>query len=77
MVKVVCCLPTPFYTKKVKQDTGQKTSSRSSAGCIKDKNGNSLFVEEEIAQRWVEYVTEVYDDVREPIPPFQVLTRQK
>lgn len=56
--------------KKVKQTRGQNTSG-SSAGCIEDNNGNSLFDEEEIAQRWVEYVTELYDDDREPIHSFR------
>ena len=57
--------------KKVKQATRQNRGS-SSAGCIKDKNGNSLFGKEERAQRWVKYVAELYDDDREPIPQFQV-----
>lgn len=56
--------------KKVKQTRGQNTSG-SSAGCIEDNNGNSLFDDEEIAQRWVEYVTELYDDDREPIHSFR------
>ena len=38
-------------------------------GCIKDRNGNILF-DKKIAERWVEYIKELYNDNREPMPQF-------
>ena len=52
--------------KKVKELSLKKKSE--AVGCIKDKNGNVLFGQEEIADRWVEYIKELYDDDREPMP---------
>ena len=40
------------------------------------KNGNILFDEEEIAKRWVEYKKELYDDDQEPMPQFEISSRQ-
>ena len=42
------------------------------SGCINDKNGNILFNQEEITARWVEYITELYEDHREQMPKFEV-----
>ena len=55
--------------QKIKQVTG-KSKGNKGTGCIKDKNGNILFDEEKIAERWVEYIKELYNDDREPIPQF-------
>ena len=44
---------------KVKELTLKNTEKKAS-GCIKDKNGNILFDQEEIAARWLEYITELY-----------------
>jgi len=41
-----------------------------STGCIRDKNGNILFDEEKVAERWVEYVQDLYNDQREDMPKF-------
>ena len=49
---------------KVKELTSKNTKKKAS-GCIKDKNGNVLFNQEKIAGRWVEYITELYEDHRE------------
>ena len=57
--------------KKVKELT-IKNKHKKSGGCIKDKNGKLLFDQEEIAARWVEYITELYDDNREEMPQFTV-----
>ena len=45
-------------------------------GCMKDRNGNILFDKEKIAERWVEYIKELYDDNREPMPHFTTATGQ-
>ena len=45
-------------------------------GCIKDRNGNILFDKEEIQERWVEYIKELYNDNREPMPQFATSTGQ-
>lgn len=58
--------------KRVKQLTGKSKSAKGS-GCIKNKDGDILFDQDEIAARWVEYVTELYDDEREPMPQFEVI----
>ena len=50
--------------KKVKELTSKNTTKKAS-GCIEDKNGNILFNQEEIAARWVEYITELYEGHRE------------
>ena len=49
---------------KVKELTSKDTKKKAS-GCIKDKNGNILFNQEETAARWVEYITGLYEDHRE------------
>ena len=56
---------------KVKKLTSKNTKKKSS-GCIKDKNGNILFDQEEIAAKLVEYITELYEDYREQMPKFEV-----
>ena len=56
---------------KVKELTSKNAKGKAS-GCIKDKNGNILFNQEDIAARWVEYITELYEDHREQMPKFEV-----
>ena len=55
---------------KMKELTSKNIKKKAS-GCIKDKNGNILFYQEEIAARWVEYITELYEDHREQMPKFE------
>ena len=44
------------------------TNKRISGNCnIKDKHGNTLSTEQEIMQRWVEYVEDLYDDTDRPL----------
>ena len=68
-----------FRTKemhqKVKQITN-KSKTNTNMGCIKDRNGNILFDKEKIAERWVEYIKELYDDNRDPMPQFTTATGQ-
>ena len=53
--------------KKIKETTESKTYNI--GGCIKDKEGNILFEEEEIEKRWMEYIEELYSDERCETPP--------
>ena len=66
-----------FRTKemhqKVKQITN-KSKTNTNMGCIKDRNGNILFDKEKIAERWIEYLKELYDNNREPMPQFTTST---
>ena len=68
-----------FRTKemhqKVKQITN-KSKANTNMGCIKGRNSNILFDKEKIAERWVEYIEELYDDNREPMPQFTTVTGQ-
>ena len=57
---------------KVRELTSKNTKKAS--GCIKDRNGNILLNQEEIAARWVEYITELYEDHREQMPWFEVIS---
>ena len=56
---------------KVKELTSKNTKKKAS-GCIEDQTGNVLFDQEETAARWVEYITELYEDHREQMPKFAV-----
>lgn len=47
---------------------------KKSSGCIIDKNGKLLFDKEETTARWVEYITEQYDDDRVQMLSFEVTT---
>ena len=51
---------------KVKSLTNKKKGAKSASGCIMDKTGRMLFTEEEIKERWREYVSELYDDPTRP-----------
>ena len=61
--------------QKIKQMTN-KSKIKTNMGCIKDRNGNILSDKEKIAERWVEYIRELYDDNREPMPQFTTATGQ-
>ena len=54
------------------EELTSKNTKKKASGCIKDKNGNILFNQEEIAARWVEYITELYEDHKEQMPMFEV-----
>ena len=62
--------------QKVKQITN-KSQTNTNMGCIKDRNGNILFDKEKIAERWIEYIRELYNDNREPMPQFTMASGQK
>ena len=60
--------------QKVKQITS-KSKTNTDMGCItKTEVVNILFDEEKIAERWVEYIMELYDDNREPMLQFTTST---
>ena len=59
---------------KVKELT--KKCTQKVGGSITDKNGKILFDQKEIAKRWVEYINELYDDDREPMPHFEITSGQ-
>ena len=42
------------------------------SGCIKYKNGKLFFDQEGIANRWAEYINELYNDDRRDMPSFEV-----
>ena len=48
---------------KVKEMSTKKRS-KSGTNCIRDKNGKMLFDSNDVINRWVEHVTELYDDER-------------
>ena len=50
-----------------------------STGCIKDKNGMKKlkFDNEKVAERWAEYVQDLYKDQREEMPKFMQTTGHK
>ena len=52
----------------------QNREYNNSNGCIMDKAGSLLFEEEDIANRWKEYSTALYDDNRTEMPKFAMTT---
>ena len=44
------------------REISSKKYYKTTTGCIKDKNGNTLFEEQTIKQLWVEHIKELYDD---------------
>ena len=44
------------------REISSKKYYKTTTGCIKDKNGNTLFEEQTIKQRWTEYIKKLYDD---------------
>ena len=55
-------------------DLWQNKKYNNSNGCIMDKAGNLLFEEEDIANRWKEYITELHDDNGTDMPRFAMTT---
>ena len=51
-----------------------RTKSRNECSCIEDKNGKILFDSKQIAERWKEYIEELYEDERDSAPYFDVST---
>eukprot|EP00112_Aurelia_sp_Birch-Aquarium-sp1_P003205 Seg1357.6 transcript_id=Seg1357.6/GoldUCD/mRNA.D3Y31 product="hypothetical protein" protein_id=Seg1357.6/GoldUCD/D3Y31 len=54
--------------ENVKKLTNRKKNVRTGSECIKDKNGKILFERENVAKRWEEYITELYEDVNRDDP---------
>ena len=50
--------------EKIKEVTGQGRKQKGN-NCIKDKNRNMLFDENEIKKIWEEYFTTLYNDTRD------------
>ena len=57
----------------VKEFTSKKSSS-GGGGCIKNKDGKTLFDEDDISERWVEYISELYNDDRDAKPDMEDLS---
>ena len=53
---------------KVKQLTDRKSGLKTNSCCIRDKDGQLLFEREEIEKRWVEYISELYNDEKRGSP---------
>ena len=51
----------------IKELTGS-TRNNSTMGCIKDKDGNMLFENGKVLDRWAEYVGELFADTRPDLP---------
>ena len=51
-----------------------KTKSRNECNCIEDKSGKIIFDSKQIAERWKEYIGELYDDERGSVPYFDIST---
>ena len=59
---------------KVKELT-IKNKNKKGGSCISNKCGKTLFAEEEIAERWMEYIKELYSDERRgQIPAIETLS---
>ena len=59
---------------KVKELT--KKCALKGGGSITNKNGKILFDQEEIDKKLVEYIKDLYDDDREPMPQFEITSVQ-
>ena len=46
------------------KEMSTKKRSKSGTNCIRDKNGKMLFDSNDVTNRWVEHVTELYHDER-------------
>ena len=62
-----------FKTKEMHQKIKQMTN-KSKTNTIKDWNGSILLDKEKITERWVEFIKELYNDNREPMPQFTTAT---
>ena len=49
-----------------------KKHVKKQASCIMEKKGKLLFEQDEIERKWVEYISNLYDDNRDEIPQFNV-----
>ena len=58
------------------QKDHKQIKTNTNMGCIKDRKCNILFDEENIAERWVDYIKELYNDNRETMPQFTTSTGQ-
>ena len=55
--------------KKINELSSHATSSTySSGGCIKSKDGTMLMEKGKIIARWTEYIQELFEDEREAMP---------
>ena len=52
--------------EQVKKLMNKKRGIKTNSGAIKDKNGILLFDKQEVANRWEEYIKELYDDKARP-----------
>ena len=59
--------------KNTKLDTS-RTKSRSECGCIEDESRKILFDGKQVAERWEEYIEDLYEDERVLAPCFHVST---
>ena len=55
--------------KRINEISGRKLRC-SNSGCIKAKDGNMLTEKEEVLNRWVEYIGDLFHDVRNTVPVF-------
>ena len=46
----------------VKELTDRKKEIKTNSGCVRAKDGTLLFEREKVAERWTEYIRELYDD---------------
>ena len=58
---------------KVNQLTTLK-SKKWNSGCIESKDRRMLFEQKDIADRWAEYIAELYDDEKQPLSQNDALT---
>ena len=58
---------------RVKRLTTLK-SRKHNSGCIESKDGRILFEQKDVADRWVEYIAELYDDERQLLSDNNALT---
>ena len=49
--------------KKVKELTDRKQGIKTNTGCVNSKDDQLLFEKQAVADRWVEYIKELYDDI--------------
>ena len=62
-----------IHITRVKQLITLK-SKKWNSGCIESKDGRRLFKQKDIADRWAEYIAELYDDDRQPLTQNDALT---
>jgi len=54
---------------KMEETTSKKTCN-TAPGCLKDKNGEMLFEDEDLKRRWKEYIAELYGNPDRGFQPF-------